>query len=113
MNGPADAPEITPVELNARLQAGDVPALLDVRETFEQRIADLPELDQHRIPTGEILARMNELDPSKELVVYCRSGSRSAWAARILLDRGFKSVLNLQGGVLGWREQVDPSLDAY
>ncbi len=113
MNQPLDAPEITPTELTARMDGGDAPALLDVREPFEQRIADLPEVGQARIPTGEILMRMNELDPESELVVYCRSGGRSAWAARILVDRGFKNVLNLKGGVLAWREEVDPSLDAY
>lgn len=113
MNQPTDAPEITPTELKARLDAGSAPTLLDVREPFEQRIADLPEVGQKRIPTGEILDRMGELDPTDELVVYCRSGSRSAWAARILVDRGFAKVLNLKGGVLGWREEVDPSLDEY
>lgn len=113
MTQPADAPEITPTELKSRLDAGDVPVLLDVREPFEQRIADLPDVGQARIPTGEILQRMDELDPEKEVVVYCRSGGRSAWAARILLDRGFTNVLNLKGGVLGWREDVDPSLDSY
>ena len=113
MNQPADAPEMTPTELKARMDAGDAPALLDVREAFERRIADLPDVGQTRIPTGQILERIGELDPEKELVVYCRSGSRSAWAARILLDRGFQEVWNLQGGVLGWREHVDPSLDSY
>ncbi|MEQ9400360.1 MAG: rhodanese-like domain-containing protein [Longimicrobiales bacterium] len=113
MNRPEEAPEITPVALKKRLDDGEVPRLLDVREPFEQRIADLPEVGQHRIPTSDILARMDELDPAEELVVYCRSGGRSAWAARILLDRGFQNVLNLKGGVLGWREDVDPSLDSY
>lgn len=113
MNQPADAPEITPTELKARMDAGNAPALLDVREPFEQRIADLPDVGQARIPTAQILVRMEELDPAEELVVYCRSGGRSAWAARILLDRGFENVLNLKGGVLGWREEVDPSLDEY
>lgn len=113
MTQPSDAPEITPTELKERLDAGDAPTLLDVREPFEARIADLPDHGQHRIPTAQILERMDELDPEEEVVVYCRSGSRSAWAARILMDRGFAKVLNLKGGVLGWREEVDPSLEAY
>ena len=56
----ADVPEITPTELKARLDNGDVPALVDVREAFERRIADLPENGQARIPTGEFLHRLGE-----------------------------------------------------
>ena len=77
------------------------------------RIADLPPHDQIRVPTGEFLHRISEIDRDREVVVYCRSGSRSAWAVRLLLDRGFESVLNLKGGLLGWRAEVDPTVRAY
>jgi len=113
LNQPADVPELSPTELNARFEAGDIPVLLDVREHFERRIADLPDHDQKRIPTGDLLSRIGELDRDAEVVVYCRSGSRSAWAVRILLDRGFEKASNLTGGVLAWRRDVDPSLRAY
>ena len=109
----SQVPEITPTELKARIDAGDVPVLVDVREYYEADIADLPDVDQLRIPTAEFVARMGELDRSKELVIYCRSGRRSEWAARILLDRGYERVLNLKDGVLGWREEVDPDLPKY
>ena len=56
---------------------------------------------------------MGELDPEKEVVVYCRSGARSEQVARYLMQNGFEHVLNLRGGVLGWREEVDPSLPTY
>lgn len=113
MNEPPEVPEITPTELNQRLEAGDVPVLVDVREHFERRIADLPEHGQVRIPTGEFLSRVGEIDSGSEVVLYCRSGSRSMWAARLLASRGYDNVLNLKGGVLGWRQEVDPSLRAY
>ncbi len=113
MNLPADVPEITAADLKARLDNGDAPLLVDVREHFERRIADLPERGQLRIPTGEIMARMSEIDREQEVVLYCRSGSRSAWATRLLLDRGYERVLNLKGGVLAWRDDVDPTLQAY
>ena len=80
MRPPPEVPEITPIELKERLDHGDVPILVDVREPFEVAIADLPEHDQHRIPTGEFPLRFAELSPKDEIVVYCRSGSRSAWA---------------------------------
>ncbi len=108
-----DVPEISPTELKSRLDEGDVPILLDVREPFEAAIADLPEHGQHRIPTGDLPGRIGDLDPGEEVVVYCRSGSRSAWAVELLMHHGFDRVYNLQGGVLGWRSDVDPSLRSY
>jgi rhodanese-related sulfurtransferase len=106
-------PVITPTELKARLDAGNVPVLVDVRELHEADIADLPDHGQARIPTAEFAGRFEELDRSKELVLYCRSGRRSDWAARILLENGYERVYNLKGGVLAWRNEVDPDLPAY
>ena len=112
MNAPS-VPEITAAELKERLDRGDPLVLVDVREPFEAQIADLPEHGQKRIPTGDFPQRFSELDPESEIVVYCRSGSRSAWACAILAHQGYEKVLNLHGGVLGWRAEVDPSLAAY
>jgi len=106
-------PIITATELKARLDAGDVPVLVDVREYHEAGIADLPEHGQLRIPTGEFPERYEELARDKEIVLYCRSGRRSDWAAKILLQKGYERVLNLKGGVLAWRNEVDPDLPAY
>ena len=113
MNQSPDVPEITPQELKDRLDAGDVPVLVDVREYHEAEIADLPQHDQLRIPTGEFSQRMDEVSPDADVVLYCRSGGRSAWATAILMQRGYERVLNLKGGVLGWRADVDPTLRAY
>lgn len=110
---PPDIPEITPTDLKGWLDRGDVPILVDVREYFERRIADLPDHGQLRIPTGEFFQRMTELDRDRTIVLYCRSGSRSEWAARLLLERGYEKIFNLRGGVLGWRAEVDPTLQAY
>lgn len=109
----SDIPEITPQELKARLDQGDVPVLVDVREHFERRIADIPEHGQIRMPAGEVLQRMDELAGHGEVVVYCRSGSRSAWAVRLLMERGLENVVNLKGGVLGWAQDVDPTVPRY
>ncbi|HET9947932.1 MAG TPA: rhodanese-like domain-containing protein [Longimicrobiales bacterium] len=113
MTEPVEVPGITPTELKARLDAGDVPVLVDVRELYEADIADLPDHGQIRIPTPEFAQRYGELDPDQELVLYCRTGRRSEWAARVLLEKGYRRVLNLKGGVLGWRNEVDPDLPAY
>ena len=86
---------------------------MDVRELFEREIVDLPQHGQLSIPTGEFIERMGELDSAKEVVVYCRSGGRSEQVARYLMQNGFEQVLNLRGGILGWRQEVDPSLPTY
>ena len=110
---PPPIPEITPTELKARMDRNEVPVLVDVREPWESEIADLPEAGQRRIPMGELLTRHSELEPDAEIVLYCRSGARSDNAAQFLRHRGFSNVWNLVGGVLRWRLEVDPSLEAY
>lgn len=105
--------EITPEELKARLDRGERPALLDVREPFEWKIVNLGEYGARMIPLKELPQREAELDPSQELILYCRSGSRSARAVEYLRARGFHNVLNLKGGVRRWAEAVDPSLPTY
>jgi sulfur-carrier protein adenylyltransferase/sulfurtransferase len=110
---PSAVPEITPTELKQRLDRGDRVVLVDVREPHEYAVADLPEAGQKRIPLKEIAGRVGELDPGSDLVIYCRSGARSGRAAAHLMANGFERVWNLKGGVLKWREDVDPSLKAY
>lgn len=109
----ADVQEITVIELNDRLEAGDVPLLVDVREYYEADIADLPEVGQLRIPMAELMERFEEIDKGAEAVLYCRSGARSDRAARFLLRQGYAKVFNLKGGVLAWGQDVDPDIPAY
>jgi rhodanese-related sulfurtransferase len=108
-----DIPEITAAELKDRVDAEETPLLVDVRESFERDIADLPRLGQIHIPMGEVPRRLGEIPRDREVVVYCRSGSRSGSVVQFLKAQGFESVINLKGGVLAWREDVDPSLTAY
>ena len=103
--------EISPKALQARLQAGPPPLLLDVREPWEIAIAALPGIVA--IPLGEIPARFRELDPAAETVVICHGGVRSRRAATFLVQQGFTRVFNLTGGVQGWSTDVDPTLPTY
>ena len=105
--------EISATELKARIEQGDRFLLVDVREPFERRIADLPDFGQIPIPVQEILLRGPQLDPDAEIVMYCRSGPRSAWATERMMEMGFRRVLNLRGGLLAWRSEVDPSVPSY
>ena len=106
-------PEINVLDLKARLDQGDVPVLVDVRESFERAIADLPESGQRHIPMAEVPQRFHELPREGEIVVYCRSGARSASVVQFLQAQGFDGAVNLAGGVLAWQEDVDPTLTRY
>lgn len=108
-----DLPEITPTELAARLERGDDITLVDVREGWERNVADLPEQGQLHIPLAALPSRHADVPRTGEVVVYCRSGSRSEWAARFLMNEGWDNVSNLVGGVLAWRTDVDPTLEEY
>lgn len=106
-------PQITPLELQKRLQQGDPPLILDVREPHEWEIVNLAHLGAFLIPKGQILERMGELDIAAEIVVYCRTGVRSAQVIHLLQQHGFKKLLNLDGGILRWSGEVDFSIPTY
>ncbi len=108
---PPAGDEVTPRELQAWRQRGRPVFVLDVREPHEVQIAAIP--DTTLIPLGELPRRLNELQPDRETVVYCRSGQRSARAVRHLRQAGFTKVWNLKGGILAWADEVDPSLPRY
>jgi adenylyltransferase/sulfurtransferase len=108
-----ELPEISVTELDERLERGDPLSLVDVREPHEREIADLPEVGQLRIPLGQLLDRVSELEQDVPVILYCRSGSRSGWATQELRALGFENVWNLKGGLLAWKDGVDPSIPAY
>jgi adenylyltransferase/sulfurtransferase len=84
--------------------------LLDVREPNESEIASL---GGKLIPLGTLAGRMNELDSADEIVVYCKTGARSARAQAVLNKFGFKKVFNLYGGINAWSMEIDPSVPLY
>jgi adenylyltransferase/sulfurtransferase len=105
------APELSVRELKARIDAGRLPLILDVREPFEAAICSLP--GARLIPLGELPRRLGELDRSAEIVVHCKSGGRSARATALLQERGFTRVFNLTGGILQWISEIDGTLARY
>jgi adenylyltransferase/sulfurtransferase len=109
----AAVPQITPRELRARLDRGDRLAIVDVREPHEWEIGNLAPLGARLIPLGQLAERMSELDTAAEIVLHCRSGARSAKALHQLRQAGFRKLWNLQGGILAWSDEVDPSLPKY
>jgi rhodanese-related sulfurtransferase len=85
--------------------------LLDVREPHELQISALP--GATNIPLGTLAARLSELDSAEEMVLLCKSGTRSARALELLVSAGFKKVKNLKGGINAWAQEVDKSLPIY
>lgn len=102
--------EIAPLALKRMMDRDEV-VVLDVREPFEFEICHLE--GAKLIPLGQLSEKMNELDTAAQIVVHCRTGSRSVRAARFLNDVGFKKVKILKGGILGWAQEVDPTLETY
>jgi len=103
--------EITPRELTARLSRGEELDLIDVREQFEWDIVRIP--GARLVPLATLPDVAETLDKDREIVVYCKGGTRSRAAASHLADAGFRRVVNLTGGVLRWRDEVDPAQPRY
>ena len=105
--------ELTPAELKARLDRGDRLCIVDVREPHEWDIVNLERYGARLLPLGRLPERMHELDSAEEIVLHCRSGGRSAKAYRQLQAAGFRRLWNLKGGVIGWVDEVEPTLPRY
>ncbi|MGH9928894.1 MAG: molybdopterin-synthase adenylyltransferase MoeB [Pyrinomonadaceae bacterium] len=109
---PAALEEISATELRQRLDSGQDLQIIDVRETFEYDIARIA--GTKLIPLGEVVARMNEIDPARETVVHCKAGVRSAKAIAALKQAGFPGrLINLKGGITAWSDEVDPAVPKY
>jgi adenylyltransferase/sulfurtransferase len=104
---------ITASELKDMIDAGKDFALIDVREPAEYEIVSIP--GSVLIPKGDILsgAALSRLPQDKPLVLHCKSGVRSAEALAAVKQAGFKDAVHVQGGVIAWVNQVDPSLPSY
>lgn len=111
--GPALATgeEITATELKAKMDSGDTFTLVDVREPYEYAIGHIP--GSKLVPLGTVKERLHEFDTSEEIVLQCKSGKRSSEALQLFKQAGFKKLQNLQGGILAWSDEVDPSVPKY
>lgn len=104
--------EITAKELKQKLDSGEDFQLIDVRQPEEYAFAKIN--GAKLIPLGDILKRMNELDESKEIIMQCKAGGRSAQAIEVLRRAGFKgNMKNLRGGITAWSNEVDPKVPKY
>jgi molybdopterin/thiamine biosynthesis adenylyltransferase len=105
--------QLTPKEAQAELSANGEVVLLDIREPHEHAEAHLE--GDELVPPVEVLERADEVapDPSQRVILYCRSGARSARAAYQLQEElGYERVANVEGGILAWQEQGLPVAEA-
>lgn len=104
--------EITASELKAKLDAGEDIQLIDVRQPNEHAFARIE--GAKLIPLGEIMSRIGEIDPSREVVIHCKMGGRSARAIMAMQQAGYQgSLTNLVGGITAWANDVDPTIPKY
>ena len=106
-----DIMEITVSELSNKLKHNDSIEIIDVREPAEYEICHLEEATL--IPLGELEENLADLDKDKQYVIHCKMGGRSAKAVELMQEYGFKNVVNLNGGITAWAEQIDQSMPVY
>ena len=103
---------ITATELKQRLDNGEDVQIVDVREANEVAIGRIP--NSIHIPLAQVIERMSEIDPSRDTVVHCKMGGRSARAIEALQRSGYTGNLsNLTGGIIAWSNDVDPGVPKY
>ncbi|MBZ0275689.1 MAG: hypothetical protein K8I60_06075, partial [Anaerolineae bacterium] len=122
-------PEISPVRLKERLDAGEDILIVDVRDPHEWEIVSLPVENVLKIPKGDIQAAKNallagrklrdesilaQIPDDREIAFLCRSGKRSADSIRFLWEAGYKNrLVNITGGILAWSDLLDPDMPQY
>ena len=104
-------PAMSAHELKRKMDAREPFELIDVRETFEYEIARID--GAKLIPLREIAERADDLKREGPIVIHCHSGQRSAQAVRLLQQRGFANVYNLEGGIDAWANEIDPAMQKY
>lgn len=106
-----DMKEITVEELKELKDSGEDFQLIDVREPHEY---DICNLEGELIPMGQIPNNINKISKDKQVIVYCRSGRRSAdvitWLEK---NHQLTNLYNLKGGILAWAREIDPDMETY
>ncbi len=103
--------QITPMELKQRLDDGENILVVDVREDWELAITRLDFARQIRMV--EILRHLDKIPKDRPVVIMCRSGSRSIRTIEMLQFKGYKNLLNLEGGILNWAREVDQTMVTF
>jgi adenylyltransferase/sulfurtransferase len=99
---------ISPSELKSWIDSKKDFQLIDVREHYEYEAANI---GAEHIPMGEIMNSLNKISKTKDVVIHCKSGNRAGAVIQALEANGFSNLYNLDGGISGWCECIDSSLE--
>lgn len=103
--------EINVLELKQLMDSGADFQLIDVREPSEFEDANL---NGELIPMNTVPQNVERFSKDKQVVVHCRSGKRSANVIQFLeTNFGYTNLYNLEGGILAWRDEIDPDMEVY
>ncbi|MBE8721423.1 rhodanese-like domain-containing protein [Sphingobacterium pedocola] len=102
--------EVTVQELKSMMDRNEEFQLIDVRESFEYEVSHLNGLN---IPLSGVVIEAEKISKDIPVIVQCRSGKRSAQAVMLLEQEGYTNLSNLKGGILAWKEEIDPDMDVY
>src|SRR4051812_24890893 len=100
--------EITVEELKKKIDNKEDFQLVDVRELYEYEMSNL---GGELIPLATVMNNAEKISKEKPVIVYCRSGARSASAIHLLEQKlGYSNLYNLRGGIKAWAHEIDPTL---
>jgi adenylyltransferase/sulfurtransferase len=111
--GEEDVPTVTVHETAEALAGARPPLLVDVRGDEERAIATIPGAVPIHLDLFRSGQAFEQLPRDRRVLIHCKVGGRSAEATRLALRAGFTEVASVEGGVLAWIEQIDPSLTPY
>ena len=103
--------EIDVKTLNEKISNKENFILLDVRTDSEYFLSNIE--GAIHIPMNDIPNKLNTIDKSKEIIVQCKSGKRSAKVCQFLLNNNYENVRNLKGGIIAWANEIDPTIMVY
>ena len=103
--------EITVLTLKSRIDNQDDFQLIDVREAHERAFTNI---GGDHIPMGRIMQSLDKISKNKDVIIYCRSGSRSAQVVNFLQAQyNLDNLYNLKGGILAWSDEIDGAIKKY
>ena len=103
--------EITVRELKSKQDNNEDFQLIDVREDNERAFTNI---GGDHISMGSLMQNLDKINKDKDVVIYCRSGSRSGQVVSFLeANQGFENLYNLKGGILAWADEIDDSIKKY
>ncbi|MGN6753242.1 MAG: molybdopterin-synthase adenylyltransferase MoeB [Intrasporangium sp.] len=111
--GEQPVPTVTVRETADALATDDPPLLVDVRGAEERAIATIPGAVPIHLDLFRSGAAFSELPHDRRILIHCKVGGRSAEATRLAMRAGYTDVANVEGGIIAWIEQVDPSQTPY